>query len=67
MIFFKETKGEPPPQVFGLFLGTHPRMIEIAAILSFAVRHWADFIIMVLLLFNAVIGFWEENQASNAL
>jgi len=52
----------------GYFWGPIPWMIEIAAILSFAVHHWADFIIiMVLLLFNAVIGFWEEYQASNAL
>jgi H+-transporting ATPase len=32
------------------------------------VRHWADFvIIVVLLLANAVVGFWEEFQAGNAI
>lgn len=31
-------------------------------------RHWADFgIILVLLVANAVIGFWEEHQAGNAI
>jgi H+-transporting ATPase len=64
----EEEKGNPLLNFLGYFWGPIPWMIEIAAILSFAVRHWADFIIiMVLLLFNAVIGFWEEHQASNAL
>ena len=43
-------------------------MIEAAAVLSAAVNHWPDFvIIMVLLLANAVVGFWEEYQAGNAI
>jgi H+-transporting ATPase len=43
-------------------------MIEIAAILSALVRDWADFgIILTLLVVNAIIGFWEEYQAGNAI
>jgi H+-transporting ATPase len=43
-------------------------MIEAAAILSAVISHWADFIIiMVLLVANAIIGFWEEFQAGNAI
>ena len=43
-------------------------MIEAAVILSGVVRHWPDFgIILVLLLANALVGFWEESQASNAI
>ena len=50
------------------FWGPIPWMIEVAAILSLVVEHWLDFtIILVLLLFNAAIGFWEEFKASNAL
>jgi len=50
------------------FWGPIPWMIEAAAILSALVQHWADFvIIMVLLLANAVVGFWEEYQAGNAI
>jgi H+-transporting ATPase len=50
------------------FWGPIPWMIEAAAILSALVRHWPDFfIIIVLLLANAVIGFWEEFQAGNAI
>ncbi len=65
---FEKEKDNPLLKFLGYFWGPIPWMIEIAAILSFAVRHWADFIIiMVLLLFNAVIGFWEEHQAANAL
>ena len=40
--------------------GPIPWMIEIAAVLSAVVHHWEDFgIITVLLLMNAVVGFWE--------
>ena len=43
-------------------------MIEAAVILSAAARHWPDFgIILLLLLANAVVGFWEEHQAGNAI
>ncbi len=43
-------------------------MIEAAADSLGRGRHWADFgIIFVLLLGNAVVGFWEEYQAGNAI
>jgi H+-transporting ATPase len=43
-------------------------MIEVAVILSGVVRHWPDFfIILVLLLSNALVGFWEERQDGNAI
>jgi len=43
-------------------------MIEAAAVLSALVRHWADFaIIIVLLIVNAAVGFWEEFQAGNTV
>ena len=43
-------------------------MIEIAVILSGVVRHWPDFfIILLLLVANAVVGFWEEHEAGNAI
>ncbi|MDE1979220.1 MAG: plasma-membrane proton-efflux P-type ATPase [Betaproteobacteria bacterium] len=50
------------------FWGPIPWMIEVAALLSALVRHWPDFIIiLLLLLFNAGIGFWQEFKASSAL
>ena len=50
------------------FWGPIPWMIEIAVILSAVARHWPDFfIILVLLLSNAVVGFWEEKQAGDAI
>ena len=50
------------------FWGPIPWMIEIAVILSGVVRHWPDFFIILLLLFtNAMVGFWEERQAGNAI
>jgi len=50
------------------FWGPIPWMIEVAVILSGVVGHWPDFfIIFILLLANAVVGFWEEREASNAI
>jgi H+-transporting ATPase len=50
------------------FWGPIPWMIEAAVILSGVVRHWMDFFIILLLLAsNAVVGFWEEHQAGNAI
>ena len=52
----------------GYFWGPIPWMIEAAVILSAVARHWPDFaIILLLLLANAVVGFWEEYQAGNAI
>ncbi len=46
-------------RLLGYFWGPIPWMIEVAAILSALVQHWADFwIIMALLIFNAAVGFW---------
>src|SRR5438067_2419754 len=50
------------------FWGPIPWMIEAAALMALVVKDWGDFtIITSLLLFNALCGFWEEHQASNAL
>src|SRR6204780_4861566 len=50
------------------FWGPIPWMIETAVVLSGIVRHWPDFfIILLLLVCNAVVGFWEERQAGNAI
>src|SRR5262249_23641287 len=50
------------------FWGPIPWMIEAAAVMAFIVGDWGDFaIITSLLLFNAVLGFWEEHEASDAL
>jgi len=52
----------------GYFWGPIPWMIEAAVILSAVAQHWPDFgIILTLLLANAVVGFWEEHQAGNAI
>jgi H+-transporting ATPase len=50
------------------FWGPIPWMIEAAVILSGVVQHWMDFfVILALLLSNALVGFWEEHQAGNAI
>ncbi|MEJ2025081.1 MAG: HAD-IC family P-type ATPase, partial [Deltaproteobacteria bacterium] len=58
----------PLLKLLGYFWGPIPWMIEVAALLSLVVRHWPDFIIiLVLLVLNAVVGFWQEYKAGNAV
>jgi H+-transporting ATPase len=53
---------------FGYFWGPIPWMIEAAAVLSVIIQHWEDFwIIFSLLMVNAVVGFWQERKADNAI
>jgi H+-transporting ATPase len=64
----QEKKANPFLKLLTYFWGPIPWMIEVAVILSAVARHWPDFaIILVLLLANAVVGFWEEHQAGNAI
>ncbi|HET6421423.1 MAG TPA: HAD-IC family P-type ATPase [Geobacteraceae bacterium] len=64
----QEKKVNPLLKFLAYFWGPIPWMIEAAALLSGAVGHWSDFIIiMVLLVMNALVGFWEEYQAGNAI
>ena len=63
-----EKKINPFLKFLTYFWGPIPWMIEAAVILSAVARHWPDFIIILLLLLaNAVVGFWEEHQAGNAI
>jgi len=64
----EEKKTNPLMKFLTYFWGPIPWMIEAAVILSAVARHWPDFfIILLLLLANAVVGFWEEHQAGNAI
>jgi H+-transporting ATPase len=64
----EEKKTNPFLKFLAYFWGPIPWMIEVAVILSGAVQHWPDFfIILLLLVTNAVVGFWEEHQAGNAI
>jgi len=64
----EEKKTNPFLKFLTYFWGPIPWMIEAAVILSGVVRHWLDFfIILLLLVSNAVVGFWEEHQAGNAI
>ncbi|HHO68832.1 MAG TPA: plasma-membrane proton-efflux P-type ATPase [Gammaproteobacteria bacterium] len=63
-----EQKVSPLLKLLGYFWGPIPWMIEVAAVLSALARHWADFaIILALLVFNALVGFWQEYTAGNAV
>jgi len=64
----EEKKANPFLKFLSYLWGPIPWMIEVAAILSAVVRHWTDFVIILVLLFmNAVVGFWEEYQAGNII
>ena len=64
----EEKKTNPFLKFLTYFWGPIPWMIEAAVILSAVARHWPDFgIILLLLLANAVVGFWEEREAGNAI
>ena len=64
----EEKKTNPFLKFLTYFWGPIPWMIEVAVILSGVVRHWPDFfIILLLLVANAVVGFWEEHEAGNAI
>ena len=63
-----EEKQNPVLKFLSYFWGPIPWMIEFAAILSAVVKHWEDLtVILVLLLVNAIVGFWEEFQAGNTI
>ena len=55
-------------KILSYFWGPIPWMIEVAVVLSAVVRHWPDFfIILILLVSNAAVGFFEERQAGDAI
>jgi H+-transporting ATPase len=63
-----EKKVNPIRKFLGYFWGPIPWMIEAAAVLSVVIQHWEDFaIIFTLLIVNAVVGFWQEHKADNAI
>jgi H+-transporting ATPase len=63
-----EKRTNPIVRLLSAFWGPIPWMIEVAAILSLVVQHWADFgIILALLVMNALVGFWEEYQADTTI
>ncbi|AEG18192.1 plasma-membrane proton-efflux P-type ATPase [Methanobacterium paludis] len=63
-----EEKISPIKKLLKFFWGPIPWMIETALILSILIQHWADFtVILILLLINGLVGFWQEYKADNAI
>jgi H+-transporting ATPase len=64
----EEKRENPLLKFLGYFWGPLPWMVEAPAAMAFVIRDWVDFsIILFMLVFNGVLGFWEESAASNAL
>jgi H+-transporting ATPase len=64
----QEKKANPLKKFLGYFWGPIPFMIEAAVIMSAAIQRWPDFgIIFMLLMVNAIVGFWQEHKAGNAI
>ncbi|MCX7868545.1 MAG: plasma-membrane proton-efflux P-type ATPase, partial [Terrimicrobiaceae bacterium] len=64
----EEKKDSPLKRLLGYFWGPLPWMVEAPAVMALIIRDWVDFaIIMFMLVFNALLGFWEESAAGNAL
>lgn len=63
-----EKKVNPLIKFLSYFWGPIPWMIEAAVVMSAIIQRWEDFsIIFGLLMLNAVVGFWREHQADNAI
>ena len=55
-------------RIFRRFWGPIPWMIEAAAVLSALVQKWEDFtIILIMLLVNAILDFYQESKALSAI
>jgi len=64
----EEKKDHPVLRFFSYFWGPIPWMIEIAAGISAAVKHWEDFsVIFFMLLINGCVSYWHERKAGNAI
>jgi H+-transporting ATPase len=63
-----EKKINPIIKFLSYFWGPIPWMIEAAVVMSAIIQRWEDFLIIFgLLMLNAVVGFWREHQADNAI
>jgi H+-transporting ATPase len=64
----QEKRANPLKKFLGYFWGPIPWMIEAAVIMSAVIQRWPDFgIIFTLLMVNAIVGFWQEHKAGNAI
>ena len=63
-----EEQVNPIVKFLKFFWGPIPWMIEIALILSLLIQHWQEFtVILILLLINGGVGFYQEYKADNAI
>ncbi|MGC8652216.1 MAG: plasma-membrane proton-efflux P-type ATPase [Candidatus Micrarchaeia archaeon] len=64
----KEKKQNRMLKFLKKFYGSIPFMLEIVMIITFIINDMKDFyVILALLVFNAIVSFLEENKADNAI
>ncbi len=63
-----ETSESKWHKLVSYFWGPLPFLIEAAAVISALRQDWPDFAVVTgLLIYNAAVGFWQDNKAANAL
>jgi H+-transporting ATPase len=64
----KEKEASRWTKLAGYLWGPIPWMIEAAAVISLLREDWPDFAVVTgLLLYNAAVGFWQDDKAASAL
>ncbi len=63
-----EKKDRPALRFLGKFWGLTPWMLELTAVLTFALGNLTDtYIVLGLLVLNGILGFFQEERASQAI
>ncbi|MCL5423641.1 MAG: plasma-membrane proton-efflux P-type ATPase [Candidatus Marsarchaeota archaeon] len=63
-----DKKVNPLKKLAERFYGPIPFMLEIVIIITYLIGHYTDtYTVFALLIFNGVIGFFEENKADNSI
>ena len=63
-----DKKVNPLKKLAKRFYGPIPFMLEIVIIITYLIGHYTDtYTVFALLIFNGVIGFFEENKADNSI
>ena len=64
----KSKKNNPFKKLAKRFYGPIPFMLEFVIIITYIIGHYTDmYTVFALLIFNGIVGFFEENKADNSI